>query len=73
MRVYSMVTNQGTAMPETGYCENHPEYRDAAYSEGTRADDIGSDLTFHDVSLNERVYCNVCGLNGYGESDSEEY
>lgn len=72
LKVFSMITNQGTAMPETGFCELHKEWESVALENGIAADDIGDDHSFHEVSANELIYCNECGLNGYRESDTFE-
>jgi hypothetical protein len=59
---YALLSNQGTAMSETGLCGQHyanPETREMALEEAARADDWDGNPEFTDVSGNDAIHCIV--------------
>lgn len=65
MRLYSIVTGQGTAMPEATLCEVHhadPELRQRTEAVAFGADDWSGDEAWHDSTGNDEVACVECGV-----------
>jgi hypothetical protein len=63
--MYAMLTDQGTAMPETALCKAHhvEPFIERARWWGEAARDVGVDLTFHDCTGNPELTCTECGVN----------
>lgn len=73
MQLFAQVTNDGTAMSETVLCSVHfashkphfetdHDYEGGAAKDGPRFE--LADKTWHDVTGNDAVSCNVCGVDG---------
>ena len=63
MKLYGLVTKDGTTAGETVLCRRHvaAEFKRAVYAQ--KSDDISS-TQYHDVSGNDAIECGVCGAKG---------
>lgn len=72
--VYGLVTAEGTAMAETAVCSQHVEaMQEETETFRKHSTEMGEVQDLVDVSLNEAMFCQNCGLNGYGETLADEY
>jgi len=75
VKMYALVSNQGTAAAETALCEKcYLEAANRSYSQelASRCDDIPDLHTFHDCSGNDALHCCICGQSIHGEKEQEE-
>jgi hypothetical protein len=66
MSTHSLVTHQGTAMPESTLCGQHlteDAARDTAVFAAEQSEDWDGEPSFHDSTGNDCVSCIVCGTN----------
>lgn len=65
IRKAALVTNEGTAMPETCLCSQHmvEPHLTASFHEATKARDWNGQEALSDVTENENCSCIVCGFN----------
>ena len=64
MKMYALVTDQGTAAAETALCAGcvgDPENIGYAREQGSQADDIINLDRFDDCSQNDALECCICG------------
>lgn len=71
-KVYGYVSEQGTAMAETAYCENDLKCAEESLAIAKTETDADQSFNLHEVSGNEAMYCMDCGYNSYGDNVSEE-
>jgi hypothetical protein len=64
--LYALLTEQGTAMPETALCSNHSSasYRRAMREIAQQEPDYAVNGPFTNVQGNSEVSCQVCGSDG---------
>lgn len=71
--VYGLITAEGTAMGETAVCSEHIEaMREETEAFRQNSTEMGDVQDLVDVSPNEAMFCQFCGLNGYGETSYDE-
>ena len=71
----TLLTEQGTATPETALCETcYPNNANQGYARemASRTDDINPKSDFTDCSENEAVQCCICGKDIFGNINDTE-
>ena len=65
--IYALVTDQGTATPETALCSAHmtPEHMRAMQEQASESD-IDFERGFVEATGNDELVCNVCGIGTHG-------